>query len=566
MARKVIGPTGSRRRRWLFLLCLGSAISAAVISIPSALAVVNDTGTYDLTVPNKNTSTGLVSLGAGSAEYIGSSANNQASGTGLFDPFVRLQGSPTEQGFNTNAPVTFDAKTGTWTHAIKVNAIPIVDCDGSGPGTATCWELFNDINESNSTKRISLNDVQIWFTNSATTTDGTGTTFTSFASPATLEYHFSGDILINDVNQGSGRGDLRYLVPTAGHTWDSSTYFVLYSQWGTTTGTAGNYGTGGYSSDGGFEEWKVRKTPTVSIVKTANPAGPVNAGDNIGFDITVSNTGAADATNVSISDTLPAGQGTDLNWSLNPAFTGCSISGSTGSQSLACSLGTLAAGGSIGPIHLTSSTTAADCATVDNTATVTFDGGTASDGASVVVNCGALLIRKESTKTLNPLVSTSGASFCYSTSSGCTATSVIDESTNDELTGTGNVGLVCVSGLAPGTYYVNETGAPTGYGASTSGEQTATVVNGTDCSSNLPTLANTAVFTDPPLADVQINFRDEGSGETSLNVPMTCTASNSTGTDAASTPPTDWQSSDTITGVEAGSSTVTVTCTAEIDP
>jgi hypothetical protein len=39
MARKVIGPTGSRRRRWLFLLCLVVTITAGVIFIPSALAV-----------------------------------------------------------------------------------------------------------------------------------------------------------------------------------------------------------------------------------------------------------------------------------------------------------------------------------------------------------------------------------------------------------------------------------------------------------------------------------------------------------------------------------------------
>lgn len=39
MARKVIGPTGSRRRRWLFLCTTFAAIALAVIIIPSALAV-----------------------------------------------------------------------------------------------------------------------------------------------------------------------------------------------------------------------------------------------------------------------------------------------------------------------------------------------------------------------------------------------------------------------------------------------------------------------------------------------------------------------------------------------
>src|SRR5262245_46545927 len=39
MARKVIGPSGSRRRRWLFLCTSFAAIAMAVIFIPSAFAV-----------------------------------------------------------------------------------------------------------------------------------------------------------------------------------------------------------------------------------------------------------------------------------------------------------------------------------------------------------------------------------------------------------------------------------------------------------------------------------------------------------------------------------------------
>src|SRR5207247_364710 len=46
--------------------------------------------------------------------------------------------------------------------------------------------------------------------------------------------------------------------------------------------------------------------PSIHILKTANPAGPVSAGTAIGFDITVSNTGLGTATNVTVSDPLPA--------------------------------------------------------------------------------------------------------------------------------------------------------------------------------------------------------------------------------------------------------------------
>jgi hypothetical protein len=47
MARKVMGPSGSRRRRWLFLACLVVTIGAAAAFIPGALAV-HDTGAFEL--------------------------------------------------------------------------------------------------------------------------------------------------------------------------------------------------------------------------------------------------------------------------------------------------------------------------------------------------------------------------------------------------------------------------------------------------------------------------------------------------------------------------------------
>ena len=43
MARKAIGPTGSRRRRWLFLMCLVATIGAGVFFIPSALGSAPET-------------------------------------------------------------------------------------------------------------------------------------------------------------------------------------------------------------------------------------------------------------------------------------------------------------------------------------------------------------------------------------------------------------------------------------------------------------------------------------------------------------------------------------------
>jgi uncharacterized repeat protein (TIGR01451 family) len=501
-----------RGRSWARLAGFGALVIALMMLTGPVLALVSDTGTYDITVPNKSQSAGPLTLtpSGGNVEYIGSSANNQASGTGIFDPFVRLQGSPTEKGYNTDGTIQFDTKAGTWTHAIKVNAIPVVDCDGSGPGTATCWELFNDINESNTAKRISLNVVEVWFTTDPNITgyvDPTG-----FPSGATKEYEFNGDILINDVNQGSGRGDLRYLIPTAGHTWDSSTYFVLYSKWGTTPGTVqGNFGTGGWTSDGGFEEWKVRKTPNLSIVKTAD-ASSVNAGSDIGFTITVTNTGVADATGVTISDSLPGGTGpSPVHWVESPDNPDCSISGSDGSQSLSCGPVTLAADGGSLSVHVSASTTQDNCGQYDNTATFTStNAGSGSASASITVNCAAIVIHKDSTK--GGPVANAGAVFSYDGSS------VTDNGTGDEDPA---VGSVCVGGLAPGTYNVNETTPPPGYGAAGETDLSVDAVQGTNCSTNLPSGTGVVTFTNAPLGEIEVQFRDLGSGET--NASIVCT-------------------------------------------
>src|SRR5436190_21538163 len=48
MARKVIGPTGSRRRRWLTLVCLAFTALVAVALIPSALADNVKAQTFEL--------------------------------------------------------------------------------------------------------------------------------------------------------------------------------------------------------------------------------------------------------------------------------------------------------------------------------------------------------------------------------------------------------------------------------------------------------------------------------------------------------------------------------------
>ena len=195
-----------------------------------------------------------------------------------------------------------------------------------------------------------------------------------------------------------------------------------------------------------------------------------------------------------------------------------------------------------------------------NGAVVTFD----IDDADDVLDCtytntlqeGALQILKQSTKTGNPLVANAGAVFSYDSSS------VTDNGTGDEDP---TVGQVCVSGLLPGDYTVNETSPPSGYGGASQLNVTATVVVGTNCSDNLPSVANSATFTNPPLADIQVNFRDGGSGETSVD-SIDCADLGDSPDTLDGTPATGWDASVTHEDLAIDPSPRTVICTIVIDP
>lgn len=552
-----------RPRGSALLAIVASILVAAGLLAATALALVSDTGSYNVEVESKDFSSGLVLLdgdaSSGSVEYIGSSAANESSGTGIFDPFLRLQGDPTQRGYNTDGPVAFETKSGRWTKAILASAIPIVNCVIDEIGTTgQCWEIFVDINESNTAKYVSLNEVEVWFTTNPNLVGYVEPG--GFPSGATQQYDFSGEILIHDVNQGSGRGDLRYLIPVTSFT--AADYFVLFSKWGTTTTTAPDGKT--YASEGGFEEWKVRKAPNLSIVKTADAAS-VNAGQNIGFTITVTNNGVADATGVTISDPLPGGPGID--WSESPDNPNCSIStsGTPPVETLNCGPVTLAAGGGSLSVHVQSATTGASCGTYNNTASFTStNAGSGSASASTSVNCAAIKILKQSTKTDaggNPvLVANEGAVFSI-TGPGGYANSVTDDNAagvEDEDT---TIGEVCISGLAPGAYTVNETTPPTGYGGATQTNVTATATAGTNCTDAQPT-SGVAVFTNPPLGEFIINFNDLGSGETSAKID--CTGLTPTPADAT---PTDHDDdTETYTNLPGGNPAIVYACTISVDP
>ena len=98
----------------------------------------------------------------------------------------------------------------------------------------------------------------------------------------------------------------------------------------------------------------------IDVLKTADKAS-VSAGEQIGFTVTLSNTGAGEAKGIQFTDVLPAG----LTWSIDPANADWEISGG----SLVFKPSTMA-GNSSSTVHVIATTSKANCGEVDNTASV----------------------------------------------------------------------------------------------------------------------------------------------------------------------------------------------------
>ena len=342
-------------------------------------------------------------------EYIGDlNQSFGSSGSGIFDSFVRVQENDDEKGYNTDGDLEFDTKAGAFTKSIKVSEIPTVPCsslDGGLTSSGLCFELFADLNESDSTKQITLDAFEIYFTTEGTAVndDGDGPDLTGypFSGNTTKVFDSDDQVKINDVNQGSGRGDLRYLVPVTGITIPSNctygsttctTYFVLYSEYG--------FADGLYDSDGGFEEWKVKRYPFLSVSKTATTTFTRTFAWTIDKSVVPASWALFDGDSGTSDWTvaLTKDDGTDSGWAVNGTITINNPSNQTAiiasvadqitggiTATVNCGAGTfprtLAAGGTL---NCTYSSALPDGTSRTNTATATLTTGPVFTGTAAV--------------------------------------------------------------------------------------------------------------------------------------------------------------------------------------
>lgn len=202
------------------------------------------------------TTAGNECLGFAGADYI--QIDPQSTGTGVIDPFVRVQASGTESGYNTTENNVLDnGNVDTWNHELLLADVPIVSCSAG-----ICYEFLLDINENsnaNGDQYLSLDAIQIYQTD---TPNQAVTDPSTFAGNTVLVYDLDATtdntILLDfQLNSGSGSGDMFMLVPVSYFT-EGTDYVYLYSEFGLRGDEPGFE----WSSSDGFEEWSHREAGT----------------------------------------------------------------------------------------------------------------------------------------------------------------------------------------------------------------------------------------------------------------------------------------------------------------
>jgi uncharacterized repeat protein (TIGR01451 family) len=241
----------------------------------------------------------------------------------------------------------------------------------------------------------------------------------------------------------------------------------------------------------------------ITLGKTAD-SGTVNAGQTIGFIIAVANLGDGTATNVVVTDTLPAG----FAWTIDATASdpGCSISADV----LTCTYGDLAPSDSRS-VHLTSPTTAENCATIRNVASATTDNdGSAEASDSIVINCQPDVSVAKSGN--GPLTSGQTATFTITVSAGGTG-----PSSNVTLTDTLPAGAWTLGGADAASCSLANSSLSCNFGTMASGtSKTITLSRASTAGDCSTPIANTATVNATADSNTQNN---SSSASITVNCP-----------------------------------------------
>ncbi len=212
-------------------------LAALVIGVGGAVLHAAPT-LVDLTDPGSHTINGA----------IWEPVDPHSAGTGVFEPFVRIQGNGIEQGYNTDGTPEFETKSGIWTHSLTLSDLTATD---------GYYEfVFNaDQNKTEDGRLLSIDELVIRLEAAGDSDAYPG----EFSGPIVYNLDGAGDVSVlmdYDLSgEGLGSGDLTLRIPTDFFDKDSSNQYVyLYTVMGayTAPGAAEPL----YPANDGPEEWR----------------------------------------------------------------------------------------------------------------------------------------------------------------------------------------------------------------------------------------------------------------------------------------------------------------------
>lgn len=207
--------------------------------------------------------------------------NQQPTGTGYIDPFVRvgMQGSAGKdvvQAYNTTVNGVFNnSNEDNWNHAVTFGQLQLQTVNG-----VSFMRFLLDINQTGANPKLNLDDVQVFISTlpNQSTMSLSGTGLLGLAN-STLVYRMDGApdggdnkaTLDYSLNSGSGSGDLYLDIPlskfTAAFSGSGNTYNTTNKQNNAYIYLYSKFGSDPYTNNDGFEEWAF-------LAKVAPPDGP----------------------------------------------------------------------------------------------------------------------------------------------------------------------------------------------------------------------------------------------------------------------------------------------------